>query len=81
LVAPRLNFRKAPNSLIAGRRLYGRVTRVNERNDGGAKDRKFASRCSLGGLAPYLASNALHQFPDDFREKMLLCAGERRGRP
>jgi hypothetical protein len=37
---------------------------------------KFVSRCSLGGFAPYLASKALHQLPDDFREKLPLAAAE-----
>jgi hypothetical protein len=71
-----LEFLQSSNSLIAGRGLYVRVTPVDERNDGGATDRKFVSRCSLEGLAPYLTSKALHQLPDDFREKLPPAAAE-----
>jgi hypothetical protein len=71
-----LEFLQSSNSQIAGRGLSGRVTPVDERNVGGATDGKFVSRCSLGGFAPYLASKALHQLPDDFREKLPLAAAE-----
>ncbi|MGA8172784.1 MAG: hypothetical protein WB816_18400 [Methylocystis sp.] len=38
--------------------------------------RKFVSAYSLGGFAPYLASRALHQLPDDVREKLWPDAAE-----